>query len=734
MKGFKNTVFTWLLLSVSAKAAPYVSYPDFVMMDKESKYQVVHMVQDYAVENEYQSRLYIKRLNKKSKRTSFFDLFMDDAHAALNGHGKPCMYAGWVSVLQQSGNSAYCNNPRKYKASIGRYSASDESFKEDLKYAQTLYNQYQGEVKAGNFAKISYSMEGDQLKLNIDKEPSKGACNIDGGAVLCNPLVFGKVKGKVMCVPGDADYRGYNSSFLCERAVNKLKNESEEEYKELMDGIIAEVLANQDKTSLFLATLKDMYDMCMCSQDEGKHENMRINKDYADRMFYSRTCAGVIYQSQTVLEKLSHNEEASCKILVENDNTAEDWLKFARQAYYNVQIETENLGRDWVTKLEVIDREKGETQPEEEAIKAKREAARQARGGQFCPIDIEIPDDDEVVPDDDDEVDPVDPVEPGKCAISVAKNEEDNSYEVLFKQGKNEEGKLIELENYVFTPELTFKKDEDGSLIAKYQSPDAPEEKKEASDEKDDEKKEDQEQKSARLPNGQTSDQEKEKEDKVEENKEEDKKEKESIKFTVELKGADGIACSAQDGDGDDTDDVVDDNEDEDPDDNTDDPAETKCSLALKLEPNGEAYNVIAIAKDGDKEISPGQDGYSVTFINTSVEGEPQDAPEPEEEAMVQEETDDKKDDKEKEDKKEVITGSELESIEGDSFSASLPASDKEQKIVALLRGPKSCEAKAEVSASSLIKAPTGSPKFRQTPKAQRASPMRHMKALRGNY
>ena len=460
MKKLAITLFT--VVSAIAplfgvQAAPYITYPDFVLMDQEGRYEVVHMMQDYVTEYEAQSRLYMESQSKKSAYINL-EFLINSAYAASAAHGAPCMYGGWLSVMQESNGQVYCNNPRKYGQAIKRFSSSDQGFKEDLIASQNLYSSHTSEVSKGNVAQISYTMDGNKLNININT--SKPKCNIGGGAILCNPLLYGKLDGKVMCVPGDGDHKGYNSSFLCERAVNKIKETEPEKYKQLMDGIIKDAMKDKTNQRLFLHTLKDMYDMCMCSQDQdesGQYKNGRINKFFSDKMFFTRTCAGVLYQSQTILSHVGNNQSSSCGVFTEVVSPEEDWLKFARQASQNIRIETKNLRRDFVQRLEV-------KLKEEKDIELRRRQALQERGGEkFCPIDIEEPKEEEIADPTPLPEPPKEPEEVKSCEIAGNYNEDGSSIQLSFNPAPG-----TKFEDYSFQPTLEFKADENGVFKASF--------------------------------------------------------------------------------------------------------------------------------------------------------------------------------------------------------------------------------------------------------------------------
>src|SRR5690554_2119085 len=137
-----------------AYGAPYVSYPDFVLMDREGRHDVVRMVQDHTVELEQQSRYYAARSNAKARRTSFIDLFIQSARAAIQGHNQPCMYAGWPSVMEEIAGRLYCNNPGKHWSYLPRYqeSGQDPEYLRNLEISKEVY---QDAARAKEFRMIS---------------------------------------------------------------------------------------------------------------------------------------------------------------------------------------------------------------------------------------------------------------------------------------------------------------------------------------------------------------------------------------------------------------------------------------------------------------------------------------------------------------------------------------------------------------------------------------------------
>lgn len=439
-----------------AQATPYVSFPEFLLMSQEDRYRVVHMMQDFLVEQEQQSK-YIM-LNKSAKHTVFWSFLINKAYASDNGfHGAPCVYAGWPSAMEEIAGQLYCNNPGRYWASVPRYQNrgdQDPSYLEGLKRSQTIYNK----VRKNKHVSITYETnEANELLIKLEPDSK---CEPAKGAVICNPLIFGDLDGQPFCVASDADKDGYNASFLCERAVNKIKNQEDKgPYKKLMDGIIARAMEPENRP-LFLSTLRNMYDMCLCSGDQdesGQYRSGMIAQVYAEKMFNSRTCAGILYQSKAILDHTSQNQDVSCQVFSDpvGDNRA--WVKFVQQAHNNIAIETDNLTRnDFIRYLEISKTDARIAEQEE--IKRRRDEARAQRGGVFCPVKIEEPDTPQADPPDETQR----PEEtPQACEIAIAQSEEDPLKLLVTFTPK--EGK--ELNEFTLQPELQDKEEKENGAI-----------------------------------------------------------------------------------------------------------------------------------------------------------------------------------------------------------------------------------------------------------------------------
>lgn len=700
-----STVLSTFLFAISlgvlgasaskAHAGAYISYPDFVLMGQDQRRQVVELVQDFVVESEQQGK-YIEALASKKARYSFIENLLEfgpieKAHAYQGGkHGAACMYAGWPSVVEEQKGNFICNNPRHYWKSVDRYKNNPEG---DASYLETLLASQKAftGIQAKGTIPITFSVdETKNLQISID---SDAKCESAKGAVVCNPLIFGRLDEKPFCVAARSDKHGYNASFLCERAVDKISKENPDTYKKLMDGIITEAMKSRENRAFFLNTLKDMYDMCLCSQDKdenGGFKNGRISKTYADRMFYTRTCAGILYQSKSIMDHVKANEESSCSVFSEPIEDNQNWVHFVQEAYKNIKIETDNLSRDYIRYLE-IDRIAAREE-EQNYITQKRNGAREQRGGSFCPVEMEIP----VEPEPEPKVEPEQPIK--ECSIAASALDKDpNTVKVSFTPAEG-----TEFEAYSFSPLLELSPAEDGNgfegIFAMSEAkPDANTQATAKAEPLQEAPPQDTDIKSSvlsALDGGPTPGSE------PEEQAPTKKKASNSIKFSALIDGK--AACS-----------VTYTKPAPKPKKEKEKPKKIKCDLALSQEGAEGGVNIIAKVKADGKEISKGEDGYSVRFINKSLSAEEESDSDTNKNEEVLTDSDDEmvgeepKQESAPEEKKEAIEGREIASLEdGEDFAAFVEQTEDEQEILALLEGPEgsSCEVSKTLKVAALKK------------------------------
>ncbi|MCO4754018.1 MAG: hypothetical protein KC478_06030 [Bacteriovoracaceae bacterium] len=415
-----NIKTTFSLLSIFVFATPaamasYVTFPDYVVMPKQRQIQVVEMLQDYIVESEYQSRAL---LEKNSPEYTWWNQISESFTAYAAGatavENSSCMYGGWLSVAyKNSRNRLLCSNPKKIRSARTDYErkarlgmVKDQELREELELSSKIYQSSYDDIANGDYVMIDFKTTGG---LNIELHPSPHSsrpCQVEKrGDIICNPTIFGAPDGKPLCVPGDEDKRGFNSSYLCQQAVKLIKekglgnktemeNGSSKVYNDMMDKVIADSITSEDHRNLFLSNLQRMYTMCMCAQDKDyKSHSNKVNKEFANLMFNTRTCVGVLNQTREVLKQVQAS--GSCKAtLAPTDNF--NWENFAEKALTNLNKEIDVLDKI-ASSVTTLDRNIKVADPfnSSETLKISeiRKAAVAQRAPQsYCHVDLEAPD------------------------------------------------------------------------------------------------------------------------------------------------------------------------------------------------------------------------------------------------------------------------------------------------------------------------------------------------------
>ncbi|MEX0799436.1 MAG: hypothetical protein WD025_08320 [Bacteriovoracaceae bacterium] len=555
-------IFTILisLSNLSAKASSYVTYPDFVLMERQKKIEVIDMVQRYTVEAEYQSDLLLK---KNSPKYTWVDWIANSFTAYANRislDNARCMYGGWFSIASKteaSGNPLYCSNPKYLMGDtnasgirLQEAQDSDEilndgaNFRGDLEVSRAVYKEVYEQVRDKDEYFIIYFEPEDALSISLEESPrlpetsDQGReCDVEGsGDIICNPAIFGKPKGKPLCVPGDQNKHGYNSSYLCQQAVAHIKKNEEGKYDNVYDEMMEELIAklvrpeSEAPRGVFLNTMRSMYSMCMCAND-GNYTDYKghMNEEYAQRMFNTRTCVGLVNQTKELLDQIQSSE--SCEQVF--DHGDQDWLEFATKASRNLEREITS----WRNLADIRSRLSEDEDPfryEENSIQTIRDEAIAERGTEnYCHVDLEAP------------------VSLAQCIIGDEKKTEDSvTFSAIVK--KDEE----ELEGYSLKKGDADVSSADGVYsiaLSEFGEDQGPM----------------------------------------------------SLSFVKE--GEERVACSLQ---------VPSD------DDLTPPDEDNACELALSSEPTEGGFHVTAkITSDGE-QIEPGTEGYSVSFTNTSQEAE----------------------------------------------------------------------------------------------------------------
>ena len=406
------TILALCFFATSAAKASYVSYPDYVQMPREKKIEVIEMVQGYIVESEFQSRLLLKKHSPKytwwDKAIQSFNAYAAGAAAVEN---PSCMYGGWLSVAYKNPRQRLlCSNPKKIRAGRTDYErkarlgmVKDKKLLEEMKLSSELYQDSYDDIKKGEYVMIDFKTQGG-LSVELYPSPhSRRPCQVEEkGDIICNPTVFGAPDGKPLCVPGDENKRGFNSSYLCQQAVKLIKekglgdktemeNGSSKVYNEMMDVLISKSITDDAHRKHFLNNLQRMYNMCMCARDSDYNSNKNvINQEFAKKMFNTRTCVGVLNQSREVLKKVNGS---SCKVLSDNDDF--NWDNFLEKALVNLNNELDVLD-EIANSVTSLNRDIKVADPfnSNETLKIheiRTKAIEKRRPQSYCHVDLEEP-------------------------------------------------------------------------------------------------------------------------------------------------------------------------------------------------------------------------------------------------------------------------------------------------------------------------------------------------------
>lgn len=291
----------------NAHADEYIDFITFAQLPKEDQRKLIKTAQELIVHYEQVQITEILKKEKYSSVRHVLNFLISSAYADnskfANGSQKICIYAGWISYTDKTGN--YCSHPLHAKLNGTVSPDAKKAVDKNMEDYNKLYNEPNG-------YKIS----------EICKSEGTGT-----SAMICNPKMFGyrlDVNGKKSNTPfcSTGNKNPYNSSFKCLDVVKKY-TESEavksgktakEIENQILDNIVSDGLKNPNQASdldSLTNLLRLNYDICMC-----KGESDFISRPYADKMFKSRTCYAWLKQTRNILGRITSN---SCNQL-ENIN------------------------------------------------------------------------------------------------------------------------------------------------------------------------------------------------------------------------------------------------------------------------------------------------------------------------------------------------------------------------------------------------------------------------------
>lgn len=323
-----------------ANARDHISYIDFVQMDKSQQHEVIKMLQRFSSHTEYIQNFVIKKNSKNKKRTSYVDFFLNQfkAYAGAKRHDpgekKSCFFGGWLSHMYDNNNNPdgvmrnLCAHPARlsYDADSGEkresifenhgVSANRNSYNEQTKDMAIASGQYYDDLqkeivqqgKSVNKVTIKENEDGtfelgvnsytNEENVSARAELAQDKCSTPRD-IICNPMVYGKFENGPFCVPKKND-NAYNTSFLCEKAVQWVRDTHPDKYDGVMDQAVQAATANP---ALFNHTVISMYDNCMCN---GKGYSNYTDPTYSDMVYRTRTCVAIINSTKNILGKFSN--------------------------------------------------------------------------------------------------------------------------------------------------------------------------------------------------------------------------------------------------------------------------------------------------------------------------------------------------------------------------------------------------------------------------------------------
>jgi hypothetical protein len=377
-------IFLFLILILNSSlglaiAREHITYVDFVNLDKANQREVIKMVQTFYTTSENIQNYYIFESKKLKKKTTFinkvlnhFRAYADEAEGAA-AERQTCFYGGWLSQyyvnksntertgrrypvcanpVRLSHNSEVENNDSIFENSHvndnTKYNAESKAIA--IKSGE-YYDELQVELKSNptSFVKVSIDedLEAGKFQIELNQGPeSKESCSVPQD-IICNPMVYGRYKGGAICVPKKSD-DAYNTSFLCAKALEKIKEvDGEEEYNKTLDAAVEESIKRPE---LFSNTLINLYDTCMC---QGKSYSY-TDDHYSRRVYNSRTCVAILNSTKSIIQAIGRNNKCS-EFETTNLGAVSDMALFFNRAYKHVNDEIEELNNTYsLAKLDTL--------------------------------------------------------------------------------------------------------------------------------------------------------------------------------------------------------------------------------------------------------------------------------------------------------------------------------------------------------------------------------------------
>lgn len=313
-----------------------ISYGDFVSMGKPQQIETIKLVHDFLTEAEHQQRLGARKNLKYQTYLKILNYFISEAHANENQalfekipRDLKCYYGGWISFIIVSNGKSLCTHPKHIskpghqsllkKAAakmLGKPTLTQEEFQQSeiyKFYVEGISKKYDETINS-NTVGITFSEQEKKIKYSDETK----SCN-KNSSLPCNPDIYGTKSGSVFCLESVED-KGLNAAYLCQRALEDLEAE---EKANAYDDILSKGI---NGNSHLFSTLTTMYDTCLCKGqgDQKNNTYSSINQEYAEQIFYSRTCAGILNQTQQIKDTFIR----SCSETSFQDNSLKDWKNY----------------------------------------------------------------------------------------------------------------------------------------------------------------------------------------------------------------------------------------------------------------------------------------------------------------------------------------------------------------------------------------------------------------------
>lgn len=354
LKKFILYLFIFLISMPSWASDKIITYEDFVHFNRVQKIATIKVIHRFLIEYESLGNISKSKVKTKKKYQSYLkimDLIISSAHAAeetpsmlpkINDEERAaglCYYAGWLSVQYTDDRKlTTCKHPKKLKKHLARTdlgAGNIEMRDRNRALLEKVSNRYQAGLEGKSSSKVGLQyVDGKFIFVEDDKSCSSPK------SIICNPDMYGTFKGEEICVPGNSNF-GINSSLMCSKAIEVIKELDEknktDEYKNTMN-VIIKAAEDPENNEQFFYTLRSMYDTCLCGQNSADFSNS-INSGYANKLFYTRTCFGILNQTQYIKQVLTKQDKQSktCEYISKNPINSTSlqtvsWLNYLNKA------------------------------------------------------------------------------------------------------------------------------------------------------------------------------------------------------------------------------------------------------------------------------------------------------------------------------------------------------------------------------------------------------------------